>query len=275
MPELPEVETICRDLNGLYAGSTISSIKIFDSTNLRQISPDEFTRHLEGKLIQDISRVGKMIDWKLSEDWHLLIHLKMTGRFYIDKLESDKHTKLLFRFKNTRDLYFEDTRKFAVVYLKQTADRNKLPYFAKLGIDPTSESFAIETLRSLVTRYARKSAKSFLLEQHVIAGIGNIYASEILFRSEIHPELPIGQISTKQFSALWLQIKAVLQEAIKLRGTTFSDYHDVGRQSGGYQEMLKVYGRVGEPCSICGEPIIRIVQQGRSTFYCNQCTAKQ
>lgn len=273
MPELPEVETITNDLRDLVLGDTIVLVKIIDSCNLTQISPELFAKNIARKKIQNIVRLGKSIKFSLTSKYALLVHLKMTGQFYCPSHIAclKPHTHLLFKLKKAGYLAFRDVRKFGVIYFKKESDLQKISYLNKLGIDPLGKNYTLKIFKELLAGHKKRNLKSFLLDQTLVSGIGNIYASEILFKTKINPLRPVGSLGKSEISLLFKNIKSILQRAIKHRGTTSASFKDVSGKKGNFQNMLKVYGRAGESCTICHKKIKKIVQNGRSTFYCPPC----
>ncbi|HAR64365.1 MAG TPA: hypothetical protein DCS13_12945 [Candidatus Margulisbacteria bacterium] len=283
MPELPEVETITNDLASLIKGDTFLKVTVADPFVLRDISDSDFVRLLTNKTIVNVKRLGKMIDIVLSDNYHLLVHLKMTGKFYffIDKDNKagneaaldqlTRHTHIVFIMKNSGILAYSDVRKFSVVYVKKDDQLNTIPYIAELGVDPLGKDYSFSKFTQLLAKAKKRNIKSFLLDQHFIAGIGNIYASEILFETGVSPLRTINTLSSKNIEDLFCMIPDVLARAVKASGTTFSDYRDVSGDKGSFQSKLNVYGRQAQKCLKCGREIIIVRQNNRSTFYCGFC----
>jgi formamidopyrimidine-DNA glycosylase len=196
----------------------------------------------------------------------------MTGKFIIqDKIiETEKHSMIIFS-TDTENIIFSDIRKFATINLINTLKLYENSYLKNIGIDPTLDNFTYDIFKEIINSSHKKTTKAFLLEQTKIVGIGNIYASEILFNAKISPERIIGSLTNIEINTLHGSIVSILKEAISLRGTTFSDYRDGFNKKGGFQNKLKVYNKYNETCSSCGEKIKKIKQNGRSTFYCNTC----
>lgn len=273
MPELPEVQTIVSDLHEKIATKTITGIKIIDPINIKNVSSEQFTDQLLCNTVIDVIRRGKMIDVQLSGNLHLLFHLKMTGNFsyYENKEELHKHSKLIITFNDESKLVFSDIRKFAVILLVESDFLRKIPYIAKMGLEPFSKEYTLENFEIKVKRYKNRNIKNFLLDQHIVVGIGNIYASEILFDTKIDPNREVSSLKRKEINNLFSSIKTILGEAIKVRGTTFSDYKDLSGNLGSFQNNLKVYKRDSQKCFNCNNIILKIKQNGRSTFYCRKC----
>lgn len=267
MPELPEVETVASQLAPLIVGQTIDEVHIVDDKldfcGLAQLCQ---------KRIVNVYRLGKQVVFDLAggrrkePDLHLGVHLRMTGRLFYHPLEAPlpHHVRSWFRLTRGK-LVFSDVRRFGTMRVEQT--RNA---FAPLGIDPTSDQFSVPRLRKLLSEAAQE-IKVWLLRQDRLVGLGNIYASEILFAARIHPRRIARSLSRDEIRRLHRQTKRVLKRAIACAGTTFSDFQDTKGQSGGFARFLKVYGREHEPCRCCRHPLERITQQGRATFFCPVC----
>lgn len=273
MPELPEVETICRSLNKEIKNLTICGIDVFYSGILKKNSKKIFTSILKNKTIIDVKRIGKAVNISIADDYTMLIQLKMTGRFYLPGTKKDitKHTHLLFTLSNNKLLAFEDVRKFACVYLDKSPEIKQLSYLKTLGCEPLSKDYTEKLLKQKLKRFPKKNIKSFLLDQHIICGIGNIYASEILFYSKINPQRICSSLKPKEIKDIFLYIPAILKEAIKHKGTTFSNYRDVDGNKGSFVNKLTVYGKKDLPCTKCKSPILKTTIAGRSTFHCPKC----
>lgn len=266
MPELPEVETIVRELR------TKISNEIFSEFEL--IWPGSFVvedgLNLKKNQIRDISRKGKFILFQLDK-CYLLIHLRMTGQLIVRNSLPDnkKHLRLIFKFESGRYLLFFDLRKFGRVY-HTTHPETVLQY---TGIDALSKDFDLKYFRELV-KGKKTFVKSFLLDQKNIAGFGNIYVDESLFRARIHPETKLLELSTKRIENLYYESRKVLIEAIDRMGTTISDYKTTGGGFGSNQNYLKVYQRQGLPCFDCSTTIVKSKVGGRGTHHCPNCQIK-
>ena len=268
MPELPEVETVVRQLAPLILGRQVKRMVVLD-TKLDGIDSDS----LAGKIIIGVSRLGKQIGLELStgsasdkRTW-MAFHLRMTGRL-LACINGENHDSRHLRAKLVLDrgaLLFYDIRRFGTIRLA-TTQGELLP----AAVDPMSAEFTAEKLAELIGT-TTTPVKPWLMRQDRLVGIGNIYACEILFRCRLNPRAPAGRLTAGQFAQLHEQTLRVLEQAIAKCGTTFSDFQDSHGQSGGFQEFLKVYGHKGKPCGVCGTTIERIVQQQRSTFFCPVC----
>lgn len=268
MPELPEVETIVRDLGRMMVPSTILSADV-RRPDLIVGDPDEFAAHLKNREVGDISRRAKNIVFDLKTGF-LVVNLGMTGRLMVrDRSEpDDQYTGVLFPLSDGRKLVYRDVRRFGSLQVYSPAEWSERA--DGLGIEPLSDEFTAGYLHQL-SRKSRVAIKTWLMDQRRVVGVGNIYASEALFRAGISPRKAAGRITRAEAARLVDSIRGVLTEAIEFRGTTFLDYRDASGESGRFVDRLAVYGRDGEPCRVCEKPIRRIVQGGRSTFYCTAC----
>lgn len=268
MPELPEVETIVRDLRRLVRGAEIRRVEVL-KPDLIAGDPAEFARALRGHRLEAIDRRAKNIVIRLDGD-RLIINLGMTGRVLVEQSDAPLPPYLGVRLdlRDGRLLLYQDVRRFGrleVISADEWAKRD-----ADLGYEPLSKEFTPEALHQLAGK-SRVAIKPWLMDQRRIVGVGNIYASESLFRARIDPKRPANTISAREAARLHQAIRDVLQEAIDFRGTTILDYRDAAGESGAFAARLKVYDREGEPCEKCGGKVKRIVQGGRSTFYCPRC----
>jgi formamidopyrimidine-DNA glycosylase len=272
MPELPEVETVRRMLERTVIGRTVRSARI-SGARLRGRVPRALPRALAGRTFGAARRHGKYLLLDLDGGVTLLSHLGMSGRWLFveaDPPEPLAHVHLRIAFRDGARLWFQDPRRFGVLRVVATAKLARDPSLAILGPDPVAEPPDGGTLAALA-RGTRVSVKSFLLDQKRIAGIGNIYASEILFRARVSPARRAGSLARLEWIAIARETTAVMNEAIERMGTTFSMYRTLWGEPGQYGERLLVYDRAGEPCRACGTPIRRIVQSQRSTFLCPTC----
>ena len=275
MPELPEVETVRRMLEERVIGRVIRRATLSGLALREPVSP-QLPRRLRGRRLTAARRTGKYLLVDLDRGLTLISHLGMSGawRFEPDSEPAGRHVHVRLALEGGGVLWFEDPRRFGLVRLARTASLARDPALRLLGPDPIAAPPRGESLHALA-RGARVSIKSFLLDQRRIAGLGNIYASEILHRAGVDPRLRAGALSGGQWSAVAAEIPLVLEEAIERAGTTFSMYRTVSGQPGRYGERLRVYERAGEPCRTCGTPIRRIVQGQRSTYFCPRCQVRR
>lgn len=273
MPELPEVETVRRMLEAHVIGRRIQSTG-FSRHGLRGgESPRPVARRARGRRIERVDRHGKYLLIELSDGVTLLSHLGMSGRWLFHTEppgRAPKHVHVRIRFDDGSELWFEDPRRFGLLRALDTARRNEDPALAILGPDPLITPPDPAALAA-AGRGLKVAIKNFLLDQKRIAGVGNIYASELLHRASVDPRRRTGTLTAQEWRAVTREIVAVLTEAVERMGTTFSMYRTIWNEPGQYGERLLVYDRAGEPCRRCGGPIRRIVQGQRSTFFCPRC----
>ena len=269
MPEIPEVEVIARGLDRYLPGRIVQSVVVFWHRSVAlPPAPAQFVRDLAGRRITHVWRQGKFVIVDLSDEAHLLVHLRMSGRLDIVPASSplDPYVRAMFHLSGDLDLRFSDVRKFGRLYL--TEDLTQI--VGSLGPEPLGDDFTAERLSTMLSR-RRARIKPLLLNQRFLAGLGNIYVDEALFKSGIHPLRHADSLSADKSRALHDAIQTVLKEAISRRGTTLSDYRDAEGQRGENQDHLVVYGRGEQPCVQCGLPIQRIIVGQRSTHYCPRC----
>ncbi len=269
MPELPEVETIVRGLRDRILQLEFSGLEICLEKCLR--GPRGTLREwIQGKKIRGVERRGKHIILSLDAGAALYIHLGMTGRLRIVPRESprEKHTHLVFSFRNhPHQLRYEDSRRFGRVFWEKEGQGGRTT-LSRLGPEPLEIS-PLEFVRRVRSR--RREIKPLLLDQHFLAGVGNIYADESLHRAGIHPRRKSDSLSRKVLSRLHRAVQEVLSEAIRARGTSVRSYVDSAGAAGAFQHGLRVYGREGEPCRACGRAIVREKVGGRGSFFCPRC----
>jgi len=261
MPELPEVETIRRGLAHLK-GRELTGVEVRDPRLLQGCSSAEL-EGLQGHL-NEISRRGKFLIFEFDEQ-ALVLHLGMTGRLLPHE---GRYTRLVLHFSD-EELVLDDPRRFASLHYVRVAELEALKPLRRLGIEPFTASYTFENFRKILQ--TRQEIKRLLLDQRKLAGLGNIYASEALFRAGIHPLRPASSLSRAEARRLFEAIPELLEEAITAQGTTISDYRTASGESGRFQEFLQVYNRADEPCRRCGSTIERIEQGGRSTYFCPEC----
>jgi formamidopyrimidine-DNA glycosylase len=266
MPELPEVETIVRNLNKILLHKTIRTVHIINDKILQNVSKENFLKIIENKKIIKINRYGKMILFTLSENWFLFVHLRMTGHLLLkDNFSKHIHTKLFF---DNETLFYDDPRRFGRFYLTQ----NREKYIKNLGVDPLSNTFTPLLLANLLIK-SKRAIKSVLLSQNVIAGIGNIYADEILWLTKIHPLTSACNIVNHD--ELFKAIKSALLKGIKNKGTSLGkakqNFCDIFGHFGKNSDHLKVYNRENERCFQCSSLINRMKINGRSSYFCPNC----
>jgi formamidopyrimidine-DNA glycosylase len=270
MPELPEVEVIRRGLAPSLVGRRFLTVTVGDK-RLRRGSPAEhLAKWLPGRRVLRLERRGKYLLFRLDGGVTLLIHLGMTGRLLTGPPPSPPlpHVHLVFQLEGGLDLFFQDIRRFGqVLVFPPGADPTPL---AQVGAEPFSRKVTPAWLMSQAQGRSRP-IKNFLLDGRVVAGIGNIYACEILFAARQHPATPVGRLTLEDWDRVLAETRRILKHAIKKGGTTVANYLNSKGEAGLFQLELLVYGRTGEPCRHCRAPIVRLVQAGRSTFFCPIC----
>jgi formamidopyrimidine-DNA glycosylase len=272
MPELPEVETVRRMLEAHVLGRTVRSVRL-SGARLREAVPHTLPRRLRGRTLTGVRRHGKYLLIDLSGGLTLVSHLGMSGRWLFypkPQARSLLHVHARVAFRDGAQLWFQDARRFGVLRAVPTARLAADRSLARLGPDPIATPPTGDALAALA-RGARVSAKSFLLDQQRIAGVGNIYASEILHRAHVDPRRLAGRLKAREWEAVAGEMTKVLDEAIERMGTTFSMYRTLWNEPGTYGERLLVYDRADQPCRRCRTPIRRVVQSQRSTFFCPSC----
>lgn len=275
MPELPEVEMVVRTLRPRLVGERISAVETSGLPLRRPIDRKTLERACVGARVEAVRRQGKYwlidLDNRRSGKHVLLGHLGMTGRLLFADEDEPRapHTHAIFQLRKGRQLRYVDPRRFGVLRAYAAADAPTSPELAVLGLDPLEPTFTIDYLRDALGA-SKRDIKAFLMDQSHVAGLGNIYVCEALFRAGISPKKRSDRL-VKKAGALHAAIVDSLADGIKNRGTSFSDYVDADGQSGGNQHVLFVYGREKAPCRRCGAALRRIVQAGRSTFFCPRC----
>ena len=272
MPELPEAETIARDLHPRLADATIRDVRVVHADILAEGS-SSFADRLRDRTFQGVGRRGKNVVLRLRDGGRLVVNLGMTGRLVMsDSPRADQlnHIAVQFGLDDGRSLLYDDTRRFGLLSLHEPDAWVRRD--SELGIEPLSSDFTTESLWSL-TRRSRTPIRNLLLDQNRVAGIGNIYALEALFRAGVRPTRRAHRVTRKEAARLRDAIVDVLEDAIRHRGTTFSDYRDGSGETGAFQPLLKVYGREGDPCTTCSTPIKRKTLTNRGAFYCPACQA--
>ncbi|MDW8146761.1 MAG: bifunctional DNA-formamidopyrimidine glycosylase/DNA-(apurinic or apyrimidinic site) lyase [Roseiflexaceae bacterium] len=271
MPELPEVQHAADSLGVQIVGARIACVERLDWPRMVETpSPDEFIRLLAGRRVHGWGRRAKWILLDLDSGWTLALHLRMSGSLTVHPAdaEPDKHTHLVIRLEDGRRIFFHDTRKFGRARLLDAAGLAALD--AAHGDEPLSEAFTIERLANLL-RNRKRAIKPLLLDQSVIAGIGNIYADEALWRARIHPLRPAANLNADEVAALHESIRMVLQQALANGGSTLRDYRNSYGARGTNQDHFNAYDREGQPCSRCGATIVKTVVAQRGTHYCPEC----
>jgi formamidopyrimidine-DNA glycosylase len=272
VPELPEAETIVRDLRARLPGSAIARVAVRHADVLhRGLTARSLDRRLRGRSITGVSRRGKNVVIELEGGMRLVINLGMTGRVLTSdapRAGEARHVAVSLHLADGRSVLYDDARRFGDIDLRD--ERAWAERDAELGVEPLSDAFTAEALHAL-TRTSITPIRNWLLDQRRVAGVGNIYAVEALFRAGIRPTRRARRLARRETAALRDALRAVLQESIDARGTTISDYRDASGEPGGFDRRLRAYDRAGLPCVACGTAIRRIVLSNRSAFYCPHC----
>jgi formamidopyrimidine-DNA glycosylase len=283
MPELPEVETIRRQLEPELRGRQIERLEVLDARWTRPVDPRSLERQVGGRTIASLRRRGKYLLLDLEGELTLVMHLRMTGNlFLVDEGDlvvavdgsdfiaaGDPYLRARFSLDDGRELRFSDARRFGEAFLLPT-DRIEERFSGRVGIEPLSEEFTAEAIERIAAG-RRAPLKSFLLDQAGIAGVGNIYADEALWRAELHPLSPAGSMRREHAEALRAGVIEALSAGLDGGGASIDDYLDSRGERGSMQDEFLVHRREGEPCRRCGSPIRRIVVSGRSTYFCPNC----
>ena len=265
MPELPEVETIKRELDKAVLGKEFTKVTILNPKVIKEPSAKEFQKELIGATIKNILRKAKLLIIELSNGKFLAIHLKMTGQL-IYPGKGSKLARVIFGLSSGKNLDFNDGRLFAE--LRLVNDWQKLKFIQGLGPEPFD--LPLDKFVEMLSRKKTK-IKPLLLDQTFISGVGNIYANEALFRAKINPKRPANSLSSKEKELLFTELKETLKEAIAHKGSSVDDYVQLSGEDGGYARYHKVYDREEKPCLKCKTPIQRINLGGRGTYFCLHC----
>lgn len=272
MPELPEVETVCAGLRGSIDQKVIETVGL-NRPDLRFPFPKTFVETLGGQTINRIHRLSKYILIDLSNNYTWMTHLGMSGKVLIhDNMpnETKKHDHVVVRFTDGSTMIYNDARRFGFMELIETNKLNQNKFLSNLGPDPYGDGFDANYLYEKL-RTKNTTMKAALMDQRVVAGLGNIYVCESLFDSGIRPDKKASTITKAKAELLYKNIMKVLDAAIASGGSTLRDYVRSSGDMGYFQHKFKVYGRENKPCFVCETPIKRIVQNGRSSFYCSKC----
>jgi formamidopyrimidine-DNA glycosylase len=272
MPELPEAETIVRDLRARLPGATVARVSVTHADVLHPgVTTAALHRRLRGRTITDVTRRGKNVVLVFDGGLRLVINLGMTGRVVASdaaRAGELRHVAVSLHLTDGRAVLYDDARRFGDIDLRDEAGWAERT--AQLGVEPLSDEFTPEVLHTL-TRTSITPIRNWLLDQRRVAGVGNIYAVEALFRAGVRPTRRTRTLKRRETALLRDTLRAVLQESIDARGTTISDYRDGSGERGSFDRRLRAYDRAGEPCLECGTAIKRIVLSNRSAFYCPRC----
>lgn len=273
MPELPEVETIARDLNAAgLAGKTLAGARVYWPRTIAEPSAAEFRRLIKKKQIAAVGRRGKFLVLRLAGGWTLLIHLRMSGRLHLVPAAAERlaHEHVALALEDGRELRLHDTRKFGRIYLVPDADR----ILGRLGPEPLAPAFTAAALFKWMRARSRR-VKPLLLDQRFVAGLGNIYTDEALWEARIHPCRLSDSLTPQEAKALHAGIRRVLRRGLKNLGTSLgtgkANFYSVGSRRGRNRDEIKVFRRTGEPCLRCTTPVQRLIVGQRSTHICPKC----
>jgi formamidopyrimidine-DNA glycosylase len=270
MPELPEVETIRRQLAPHLEGRVLERLEIPDARWCAPVGPADLGEALQGRRIERLSRRGKYFIFELEDEVFLLVHLRMTGTLLLDCAPDTPYQRVIFTLDDGHVLRFCDPRRFGTGELVLGAEALDEHFAGRLGIEPLGPELTGARLRTLA-RGRRAPIKAFLLDQRHIAGVGNIYADEALFRARIHPLRPAGKLTGPQCEALADAVRVTLAAGIDAGGSTIDDFRHPDGVSGSFQNEFLVHLRRGEPCHTCGTTVIKLVAAGRGTYVCESC----
>ncbi len=273
MPELPEVETIRRQLAPALEGRVLRRLEVLDPRWCDPAPPEELAAATEGRTVEAVTRRGKYLTLGLTDEVYVVMHLRMTGNLLLVRPEEDdpgrRHLRVRFEIGEER-LLFVDQRRFGTGVVLLGADARDEYFASRLGVEPLSPDFTADALR-LLAMGRRAPVKAFLLTQERIAGVGNIYADEALYRARIHPLRPVGTLRRPQIGDLRDAVVASLEAGIDARGATIDDFRQSDGARGSFQDRFMVHLREGEPCERCGTTIVKLRAAGRGTYVCPRC----
>ena len=270
MPELPEVETIRRQLAPRVEGRVLVRLEILDPRWSRPLAPAELTAALQGRRIDALRRRGKYLVWSFQDNVFLAQHLRMTGTVLFEPQPEPAHVRVRMELEPRLQLVVVDPRRFGTGELLLGSAALEAFLSARLGVEPFDERFTADYMRALA-RGRRTPIKALLLDQRRLAGLGNIYADEALYRARVHPMRPAGRLSAEEHVRLHAAVIETLRAGIDARGATIDDYRHVDGVSGSVQNEVLDHRRAGEPCPRCGREIVKTVVAGRGTYACESC----
>src|SRR5690242_17532577 len=274
MPELPEVETIRRQLAPAVEGSVLERLEVLDARWCEPAAPGEVADAVRGRRVERLSRRGKYLVWELEDEVYLLMHLRMTGNLFVVPPEEDAddrpHLRARLVLDSGRRVLFVDVRRFGTGVVLLGYDALEEYFSSRLGVEPLSPEFTAEALRALA-RGRKAPVKAFLLSQERVAGVGNIYADEALFRAQIHPLRPVGTLKRAQIVALRDAVVASLEAGIDAKGASIDDFRHTDGAQGSFQDRFLIHLREGEPCVRCGHTVKKMRAAGRGTYVCEHC----
>jgi formamidopyrimidine-DNA glycosylase len=271
MPELPEVETIRRQLAPYVEGRRLETLAIHDPRWCAPLAPAALAEALEGRRVLALGRRGKYLVWELEDEAFLLMHLRMTGTLLLDPPGEPLYERVRIVLDGgAHEVRFCDPRRFGTGELALGTAALEAFFAARLGLEPLSGELDGATLRRRA-RGRRAPVKAFLLDQRHIAGVGNIYADEALFRARVHPLRPAGSLTRAQWDSVAAAVRGALVAGLAAGGATIDDFRDADGVRGAFQDEFLVHRREGEPCPVCGSAVVKLVAAGRGTYVCERC----
>lgn len=272
MPELPEVETIRLNLEPHILQKCIQRIDAHDVRLRWPVRPGDLQMWVQGEMIEKLSRRSKYLIIHLSNNAAVVIHLGMSGRLglFPDGAPMEKHTHVVFHLEDGLQIRYRDPRRFGLIEVAAPDELRNYPRFLHLGVEPLSHNFNYSYMRAKMQR-SKRAIKLWIMDAQNVAGVGNIYANEALFKAGIHPQRPANSLKGNEQRKLVRSIKSTLNSALQMGGTTINDFRNANGEPGFFQQVLSVYQREGEPCTACGSKIIKILLSGRGTFFCPAC----
>ncbi|KRL27411.1 DNA-(apurinic or apyrimidinic site) lyase formamidopyrimidine-DNA glycosylase [Limosilactobacillus frumenti DSM 13145] len=271
MPELPEVETVRRGLLKIAAGRKISGIDVYYGKTITN-DVEKFRQALIGQTIVTVDRRGKYLLFRFTNDLTMVSHLRMEGKYFNQPIGGpiDKHTHVVFEFTDGSELCYHDTRKFGRMTLVKTGEEMTVGGLKTIGPEPTANDFTLPYFKAILAK-SRGKIKPFLLNQRHVAGLGNIYADEVLWMSKVNPEQPANSLTDQQIRDLHDNIIKELARAIEYKGTTVHSFTNAFGDAGAFQNQLNAYGHAGDPCPRCGTKMVKIKVAQRGTTFCPHC----
>jgi formamidopyrimidine-DNA glycosylase len=270
VPELPEVETIRRQLEPLVGGRVLARLQIADPRWCLPLAPEAIVDAVEGRRVERLGRRGKYLVWELADEAFLIMHLRMTGTLLYDPPPGTPYERVRFALDDGHELRFCDPRRFGTGELALGAAARDAFFAARLGLEPLDGELTGAALRGMA-RGRRAPVKAFLLDQRRIAGVGNIYADEALFRARIHPLRPAGALTGAQWEKVADAVRETLLAGLAAGGATIDDFRHADGVAGAFQNEFLVHRRQGDPCPVCGSPVVKFVAGGRGTYACEKC----
>jgi formamidopyrimidine-DNA glycosylase len=276
VPELPEVETIRRHLAPHVEGRVIERLEVLDARWCDPAPPEELAAAVEGRRVERLSRRGKYLDWELGDEVHVVMHLRMTGNILLvpgaedDADPARRHLRARIALDSGERALFVDQRRFGTGIVLLGDEARDAYFSARLGVEPLSPDFTAEALRAQAA-HRKQPVKAFLLSQERVAGVGNIYADEALFRARIHPLRPVGTLKRAQIAELRDAVVESLEAGIDAKGATIDDFRHPDGAQGSFQDRFLVHLREGEPCVRCGRTVVKMRAAGRGTYVCERC----